>query len=181
MKDTRSVFSTRLFMYSPTPCKLQYVWLSIVKLLVQEYSEILLRCIKENLGFKDGKPVAASVIYKLLLRWHAFEYERTAIFDFIIENINNALKVICSLSASLFVDLQNHHLFLFKIKVPKSPSVSYALFCRRVMDMLHYHTGYPMLQLFYVCCKEISGPMVSWHLCLSIPEHPLSPMRRLHK
>ncbi|KAK4397650.1 Myosin-15 [Sesamum angolense] len=54
--------------------------------------EILSRCIKENLGFKDGKPVAACVIYKCLLHWHAFESERTAIFDFIIESINNVLK-----------------------------------------------------------------------------------------
>ncbi|MFS7944635.1 putative myosin ATPase [Helianthus anomalus] len=58
----------------------------------QENSEILLRCIKENLGFKDEKPVAASVIYKCLLHWHAFDSERTAIFDFIIEKINNVLK-----------------------------------------------------------------------------------------
>ena len=68
----------------------------ILKILMQENSEILARCIKENLGFKDGKPVAASVIYKCLLHWHAFESERTAIFDFIIENINNALKVVSS-------------------------------------------------------------------------------------
>ncbi|KAK6119663.1 hypothetical protein DH2020_046601 [Rehmannia glutinosa] len=50
------------------------------------------RCIKENLGFKNGKPVAACVIYKCLLHWHAFESERTAIFDFIIESINDVLK-----------------------------------------------------------------------------------------
>ncbi|KAL0313787.1 UNVERIFIED_CONTAM: Myosin-15, partial [Sesamum calycinum] len=54
--------------------------------------EILSRCIKEKLGFKDGKPVAACVIYKCLLHWHAFESERTAMFDFIIESINNVLK-----------------------------------------------------------------------------------------
>ncbi|KAL0311809.1 UNVERIFIED_CONTAM: protein OPAQUE1 [Sesamum radiatum] len=54
--------------------------------------EILSRCIKENLGFKDGKPVAACVIYKCLLHWHAFESERTAMFDFIIESINDVLK-----------------------------------------------------------------------------------------
>nr|GEV28813.1 myosin-15 isoform X1 [Tanacetum cinerariifolium]GEV32066.1 myosin-15 isoform X1 [Tanacetum cinerariifolium] len=59
----------------------------------QENYDILARCIKENMGFKDGKPVAASVIYKCLLHWHAFESERTAIFDFIIENINSVLKV----------------------------------------------------------------------------------------
>lgn len=55
--------------------------------------EILSRCIKENLGFKDGKPIVACVIYKCLLHWHAFESERTAIFDFIIESINDELKV----------------------------------------------------------------------------------------
>lgn len=54
--------------------------------------EILLRCIKENLGFKDGKPVAACIIYKCLLHWRAFESERTAVFDHVIEAINDVLK-----------------------------------------------------------------------------------------
>ena len=60
---------------------------------MQENHEILLRCIKENLGFKDGKPVAACIIYKCLLHWRAFESERTAIFDHVIEAINDVLKV----------------------------------------------------------------------------------------
>ncbi|PNX85592.1 myosin-H heavy chain-like protein, partial [Trifolium pratense] len=55
--------------------------------------EFLARCIKENLGFKNGKPVAASIIYKCLLHWHAFESERTAIFDYVIDRINDAIKV----------------------------------------------------------------------------------------
>ncbi|XP_077236357.1 myosin isoform X2 [Tasmannia lanceolata] len=59
----------------------------------QDNHEFLLRCIKEDLGFKDGKPVAACIIYKCLLHWHSFEAERTAIFDFIIEGINDSLKV----------------------------------------------------------------------------------------
>ncbi|XP_062221812.1 protein OPAQUE1-like isoform X2 [Phragmites australis] len=58
----------------------------------EENHEILLRCIKENLGFKDGKPVAACIIYKCLLQWRAFESERTAIFDHVIETINDVLK-----------------------------------------------------------------------------------------
>lgn len=60
---------------------------------MQENHEILQRCIKENLGFKDGKPVAACVIYKCLLHWRAFESERTAVFDHVIETINDVLKV----------------------------------------------------------------------------------------
>jgi len=58
----------------------------------EENHEILLRCIKENLGFKDGKPVAACIIYKCLLHWRAFESERTAIFDHVIEAINDVVK-----------------------------------------------------------------------------------------
>ncbi|XP_038701179.1 myosin-15 isoform X3 [Tripterygium wilfordii] len=60
---------------------------------LQENYEFLSRCIKENLGFNNGKPLAASIIYRCLLHWHAFESDRTAIFDFIIEGINEILKV----------------------------------------------------------------------------------------
>ncbi|CAE6162205.1 unnamed protein product [Arabidopsis arenosa] len=58
----------------------------------RENYELLSRCIKENLGFNDDKPLAACVIYKCLLHWHAFESESTAIFNIIIEGINEALK-----------------------------------------------------------------------------------------
>ncbi|OMO67020.1 IQ motif, EF-hand binding site [Corchorus capsularis] len=59
----------------------------------QENYEFLSRCIKENLGFQNGKPLAACIIYKCLHHWHSFESERTAIFDYIIEGINDVLKV----------------------------------------------------------------------------------------
>ncbi|XP_050884736.1 myosin-15 isoform X1 [Lathyrus oleraceus] len=59
----------------------------------QDNYEFLTRCIKEDLGFKKSKPVAASIIYKCLLHWHAFESERTAIFDYIIDRINEVIKV----------------------------------------------------------------------------------------
>lgn len=63
-------------------------------MLLQEIHELLSRCIKENLGFSDDKPLATCVIYKCLLHWHAFESESTATFNIIIEGINEALKVI---------------------------------------------------------------------------------------
>ncbi|TKY74852.1 Myosin-15 protein [Spatholobus suberectus] len=59
----------------------------------QDNYELLSRCIKEDLGFKNGKPLAASIIYKCLHHWHAFESERTAIFDYIVDGINDILKV----------------------------------------------------------------------------------------
>ncbi|KAH7574460.1 hypothetical protein JRO89_XS03G0299300 [Xanthoceras sorbifolium] len=59
----------------------------------QENYEFLSQCIRENLGFNNGKPLAACIIYKCLIHWRAFESERTAIFDYIIEGINDVLKV----------------------------------------------------------------------------------------
>ncbi|XVE70833.1 hypothetical protein DITRI_Ditri10aG0102000 [Diplodiscus trichospermus] len=59
----------------------------------QENYDFLSRCIKENLGFHNGKPLAACIIYKCLHHWRSFESERTAIFDYIIEGINDVLKV----------------------------------------------------------------------------------------
>ncbi|KAM7275184.1 hypothetical protein ACFE04_017050 [Oxalis oulophora] len=59
----------------------------------QENYEFLSKCIKEDLGFRGGKPVAACTIYKCLMHWRAFESERTTIFDYIIAGINDVLKV----------------------------------------------------------------------------------------
>ncbi|KAH7656520.1 Myosin ATPase protein [Dioscorea alata] len=59
----------------------------------EEYHDLLLRCIKEDLGFMDDKPIAACIIYKCLLQWRVFEAERTATFDFVIEALNDVLKV----------------------------------------------------------------------------------------
>eukprot|EP01018_Ginkgo_biloba_P007667 Gb_30020 [translate_table: standard] len=53
----------------------------------QENQELLLKCVKENLGFSNDKPVAACIIYKCLLQWHLFEAERTTIFDCLIQAI----------------------------------------------------------------------------------------------
>ncbi|WZZ23990.1 hypothetical protein YC2023_007391 [Brassica napus] len=93
--DRRSVFAT------PTPSKhIMPISHSLSEPRRSKFTaernlenyELLSRCIKENLGFNDDKPLAACVIYKCLLHWHAFESESTAIFNIIIEGINEALK-----------------------------------------------------------------------------------------
>ncbi|XP_071684841.1 protein OPAQUE1 isoform X13 [Lolium perenne] len=58
----------------------------------EEYHQLLQHCIKDDMGFKKGKPVAACIIYRCLLHWGVFETERTTIFDFIIQTINTILK-----------------------------------------------------------------------------------------
>ncbi|KAL9261568.1 Myosin-17-like protein [Drosera capensis] len=59
----------------------------------QEYQDLLLKCISQNLGFSGGKPIAARLIYKCLLHWRSFEVERTSIFDRIIQTIGSAIEV----------------------------------------------------------------------------------------
>ncbi|XP_028556218.1 protein OPAQUE1 [Dendrobium catenatum] len=59
----------------------------------EENYDLVFGCINETFGFKDGKPVAACILYRCLLQWRAFEAERTALFDSIIEAVNNVLQV----------------------------------------------------------------------------------------
>ena len=54
---------------------------------------MLIECISQDLGFTEGKPVAACVIYKCLLHWRSFEVERTTVFDRIIQTIASAVEV----------------------------------------------------------------------------------------
>lgn len=54
---------------------------------------MLIKCITQDLGFTQGKPVAACLIYKCLLHWRSFEVERTTVFDHIIQTIASAIEV----------------------------------------------------------------------------------------
>ncbi|PWA97995.1 IQ motif, EF-hand binding site [Artemisia annua] len=58
----------------------------------QEYQDLLIRCIAQNLGFAKGRPVAACIIYKCLRQWRSFEAEKTSIFDRIIQTIGQAIE-----------------------------------------------------------------------------------------
>ncbi|GLU22442.1 hypothetical protein SLE2022_385170 [Rubroshorea leprosula] len=59
----------------------------------QENQDLLIKCISQDLGFSGGKPVAACLIYKCLLHWRSFEFERTGIFDRLIQTITTAIEV----------------------------------------------------------------------------------------
>ncbi|CAH2037137.1 unnamed protein product [Thlaspi arvense] len=81
----------------------------------QENQELLLKSISEDIGFSEGKPVAACLIYKCLIHWRSFEVERTTIFNRIIDTIASAIElqvnsdVLCywlSNSATLLMLLQ---------------------------------------------------------------------------
>jgi myosin-5 len=60
---------------------------------IQESVEALINCVVENVGFSDGKPVAAVTIYKCLLHWRTFEAERTNVFDRLIQIFSSAMQV----------------------------------------------------------------------------------------
>ncbi|XP_075488329.1 myosin-6-like isoform X14 [Primulina tabacum] len=57
-----------------------------------ENVDALFRCTTENLGFSEGKPVAAFTIYKCLIHWKSFEAERTSVFDRLIQYVGSAIE-----------------------------------------------------------------------------------------
>lgn len=59
-------------------------------------ADALIDCVKDNIGFSNGKPVAAFTIYKCLLYWKCFESEKTNLFDRLIQMIGSAIEVIGS-------------------------------------------------------------------------------------
>ncbi|CAF2148137.1 BnaA01g08200D [Brassica napus] len=52
----------------------------------------LINCVTKNIGFNQGKPVAAFTIYKCLLHWKSFEAEKTNVFDRLVQMIGSAIK-----------------------------------------------------------------------------------------
>ncbi|CAA7050109.1 unnamed protein product [Microthlaspi erraticum] len=57
-----------------------------------ENVDALINCVIKNIGFNQGKPVAAFTIYKCLLHWKSFEAERTNVFDRLVQMIGSAIK-----------------------------------------------------------------------------------------
>ncbi|KAJ9700868.1 hypothetical protein PVL29_006277 [Vitis rotundifolia] len=57
-----------------------------------ESVDSLIKCVSQDLGFSNGKPVAAFTIYKCLLHWKSFEAEKTSVFDRLIQMIGSALE-----------------------------------------------------------------------------------------
>lgn len=60
---------------------------------MQESVDALLKCLTQDLGFSEGKPVGAFIIYKSLLHWKSFEAEKTSVFDRLIQLIGSAIEV----------------------------------------------------------------------------------------
>ncbi|KAL6502932.1 Myosin-6 [Orobanche hederae] len=54
--------------------------------------DALMKCVMKDVGFSQGKPVAAFTIYKCLLHWKSFEAERTSVFDRLIQMIGSAIE-----------------------------------------------------------------------------------------
>ena len=60
---------------------------------MQETVDALIKCVSQDLGFSNGKPVAAFTIYKCLLHWKSFEAEKTSVFDRLIQIVGSAFEV----------------------------------------------------------------------------------------
>ncbi|GKB65026.1 myosin-6-like protein [Tanacetum coccineum] len=58
----------------------------------EENVDALIECVMKDIGFSQGKPIAAFTIYKCLLHWKSFEAERTSVFDRLIQMIGSAIE-----------------------------------------------------------------------------------------
>ncbi|KAL3647675.1 hypothetical protein CASFOL_008643 [Castilleja foliolosa] len=54
--------------------------------------DALMESVMKDVGFSQGKPVAAFTIYKCLMHWKSFEAERTSVFDRLIQMIGSAIE-----------------------------------------------------------------------------------------
>ncbi|KAL6954316.1 hypothetical protein U1Q18_043179 [Sarracenia purpurea var. burkii] len=59
----------------------------------QENHDVLIKCLVEDKGFDRSIPVAACIVYRVLLQWRSFEAEKTNIFDRIIHTIRSSIEV----------------------------------------------------------------------------------------
>ncbi|KAK3289251.1 hypothetical protein CYMTET_3312 [Cymbomonas tetramitiformis] len=58
----------------------------------QGEQETMLKCLTDEIGFANERPVAACIIFRSLLHWRSFEAERTNIFDRIIQTMSRAIE-----------------------------------------------------------------------------------------
>ncbi|KAM3192050.1 hypothetical protein ACQJBY_069349 [Aegilops geniculata] len=58
----------------------------------QETVDTLIRCICQDLGFSDGRPIAACIVYRCLLHWKSLESGNTNVFDRIIASMFSTVK-----------------------------------------------------------------------------------------
>uniref|UniRef100_A0A2C9UDX1 Uncharacterized protein n=1 Tax=Manihot esculenta TaxID=3983 RepID=A0A2C9UDX1_MANES len=59
---------------------------------LHENVDFLIKCMEQNIGFSQGKPVAAVTIYRCLVHWRSFEAEKTSVFDCLIQMIGSVME-----------------------------------------------------------------------------------------
>ncbi|KAH9292877.1 hypothetical protein KI387_041931 [Taxus chinensis] len=59
---------------------------------IHDSIDTLIKCVSQDIGFSQGRPIAACIIYKTLFHWRSFEAERTSVFDRIIQMIGSAIE-----------------------------------------------------------------------------------------
>ncbi|KAK8572972.1 hypothetical protein V6N12_029012 [Hibiscus sabdariffa] len=58
----------------------------------QDGADSLIKCVEQNLGFSQEKPVAAFTIYKCLIHWRSLEAEKTSVFDNLVQMVGSTLE-----------------------------------------------------------------------------------------
>lgn len=130
---------------------------------LQESVEALINCVNENIGFSDGKPVAAITIYKCLLHWRTFEADKTNVYDRLIQIFASGMQVFLASVPSLnqffslfwFYDL-HHGVILSGLFNSCCPLKNlHNLYHRNKTAMPILHTGYQTHRHYWLYYKRV--------------------------
>lgn len=80
--------------------------------------DALINCVTDNIGFSEGKPVAAITIYKCLVHWKIFETEKTSVFDRLIQIFGSAMQVFSAAFDPIFYNDLFHKIFVPRASLP---------------------------------------------------------------
>ncbi|KAL4385967.1 hypothetical protein GQ457_09G018780 [Hibiscus cannabinus] len=99
----------------------------------QEHVDTRIKCVSQNLGFSQEKPVAAFTIYKCLLHWKSFEAEKRSVFDLLIGFIGSALEVFIAKSSDILQSLKS----FLKSSVPSEEKPEATSMFSRITQSFH--------------------------------------------
>ncbi|KAK3026388.1 hypothetical protein RJ639_042598, partial [Escallonia herrerae] len=95
METEDQILRQQALLKTPTRKMSEHLAITTNQTLENGYHEnidALIKCVTEDLGFSQAKPVAAFTIYKCLIQWKSFEAERTNVFDRLIQMIGSAIE-----------------------------------------------------------------------------------------
>lgn len=120
-------------------------------------------CFAENLGFHNGRPLAAVVIFRSCLQWKTFQADRTTLFDRIINTMGAQLERQQEDNACLAYWLSNTVTLLYMLQRNIKPASGGSYYSSRIRS--------PATR--WAPLSQMPSKLAAWHqyLCLFLEQH----------